>query len=106
MTINRRRFIAERKLLVAKKGSADRKPVAIRISEPFTVKQEDVTFPVDGIIAGCHIAIEGLDVPGHDVYGMDSVQAVSLASNIEPLVESMSVDFDFFWASGDPYFDR
>jgi len=100
------RFIAERRLFASEKGSQRRREVVFKISEPFVAKQEEVDFPVDGATAGCHVRIEGLDEPAFTVYGMDSLQAVNIASNIESLVTRLSTKFDFFWASGEPYFDE
>jgi hypothetical protein len=100
-----RRYIAERRLLVSEKGSRKKTDVVIRITEPYSVRQDDVDFPVDGTTSGCHVEIDGLDVPAFDVYGMDSLQALSIASNIESLVKRLSDKFDFFWATGEPYFE-
>lgn len=99
-------YIAERKLLFSKKGSSARKEISLRISSPYIVKQGDVKFPVDGVIAGCDLEIDGLDERKISYYGMDSLQAINLASNIEPVIERLSDKYDFFWLSGEPYFDE
>ncbi len=99
-------YIADRKLLVSEKGNRARKEVIIKISDPYIVQQGDVKFPVDGIISGCHVEIDGLDEQGFDLYGMDSIQAINLASNLDPLLEKMSAKYDFFWLTGEPYFEE
>jgi hypothetical protein len=101
-----RKYIAERKLLASRKGSEKRLDVTIRITEPFIVQQGDAGFPADGVAAGCRIAIDGIDVPEITVYGMDSLQAVNLASNIESLLQERLSKYDFFWATGEPYFEE
>ena len=106
MTAKTQRYIAERKLLASKKGSDRKMEVVIRITEPYILQQQDVDFPVDGVAAGCRIAIEGIDMQEIDVYGMDSLQAVNLASNIESLLEKRLNKYDFFWATGEPYFEE
>jgi len=70
------------------------------------VNEGEVEFPVDGMAAGCRVVVDGLDEPAFDVYGMDTLQAVSIASNIESLVKRLSSKFDFFWTTGEPYFDE
>jgi len=100
------KYIAERKLLFSEKGDQTTKEVVIRISEPFIATEENSSFPVDGVASGCHVEIEGLDEPGYDLYGMDSLQAINLASNIEPLIERLSDKYDFFWRTGEPYFEE
>ncbi|OUS28646.1 hypothetical protein A9Q99_11575 [Gammaproteobacteria bacterium 45_16_T64] len=99
-------YIAERILLFSEKKCSIRKEVRIRIGVPYPVQQDKVEFSVDRYTSGCRVEIEGIDECGFDLYGMDSLQAVNLASNIEPLIERLSGDYDFFWLSGEPYFDE
>jgi len=106
MTAPKLRYIAERKLLASKKGSDQKIEVVIRITEPYIVQQQEKDFPADGVAAGCRIAIDGIDVPEIVVYGMDSLQAVNLASNIESLLEKRLSGYDFFWTTGEPYFEE
>lgn len=99
------RYVAERKLLFREKGSEIRSEIVIKVSVPFVLTGNEVTFPVDGIMCGCRVEIEGLDEPGFDLYGMDALQAINIASNIEPLIERLSDKYDFFWMTGEPYFE-
>lgn len=99
-------IIAERKLLFSEKGNSKRVSFAVRISAPYIVRQEEVKFSVDGIVAGCHVELDGLNEPAFEVYGMDSLQAVNMASDIEPLLKRLSSKYDFFWLTGEPYFDE
>lgn len=99
------KLLAERKLLCSNKGSNDRKEIVVKISEPFVATKDNAKFPVDGVISGCRVEIVGLDEPGFDLFGMDSLQAVHLASDIESLIKRLSSKYDFFWITGEPYFD-
>jgi hypothetical protein len=99
-------FIAERKLLYSQKGSDLRRPFCIRIGLPYVVTDDMVGYPVGEGVAGCAIRIEGLDRELPDVYGADSVQAVNIASNLEPFLNRLQKEYDIFWASGEPYFDE
>lgn len=54
-----------------------------------------VNFKFDPGTAGCTIEFDGLDECGSDFYGMDSLQVINLASNIEPLIEKLSAKYDF-----------
>lgn len=100
------RYIAERRLLFKKKNSELTTEFVIKVSEPFVLTGKEVTFPVDGVMCGCHVAFEGLDEPAFNLYGMDSLQAVNIASDIEPLIKRLSAKYDFFWITGEPYFDE
>jgi hypothetical protein len=37
--------------------------------------------------------------------GMDLLQALHMASDIEPFLEKLRNRYDFFWPSGESYFD-
>lgn len=100
------KYIAERKLLFSEKGSQATKEMVVKISEPFIATENNVSFPVDGVTAGCHVEIDGLDEAGYDLYGMDSLQAIHLASNIDPLIMRLSDKYSFFWITGEPYFEE
>lgn len=99
-------YIAERKLLFSEKNSKSRKEVTIKISEPFVVTANDVTLPGDGTMCGCRVEIVGLDEPEFNLYGMDSLQAIQIASDIDSLIKRLSDRYDFFWSTGEPYFDE
>ena len=99
------KYVAERKLLCSDKGSQNRKEIVVKISEPFVATEGNVKFPVDGETSGCRVEIKGLDEPSFDLFGMDSLQAVNLASDIESLIERLSDKYDFCWITGEPYFD-
>jgi hypothetical protein len=98
-------YIAERKLLASKKGDHKKTEVVIRITGPYVARQQDVSFPVDGQIAGCRVSIVGIDEPEFEVFGTDTMQAINIASNLEPLLQRLSTRFDFFWNTGEPYFE-
>ena len=100
------RFIAERKLLFSSKSSDSTGTVTIKISEPFIATKENSSIPADGVVSGCIVVIDGIDEPEFCLYGTDSLQAISLASNIDPLIKTLSNRYDFYWSDGNPYFDE
>jgi len=98
-------FIAERRLLYSPKGSDDRREFVIRIGAPYLVEEHMVDFPIKNGFAGCHVEIEGLSETYSEVYGADSLQAVNLASNVEPFLKRLQKKYDLYWSSGEPYFE-
>lgn len=100
------KYVAERTLLFSENNAQAKKKVTIKVSEPFIATKDDVNFTVDGVVSGCHVEIEGLNQPGFDLYGMDSLQAINLASDIDPLLKRLSDKYDFFWITGEPYFEE
>ena len=99
------RYIAERHLWFSEKKSGVRKKLLVGVGAPMIVAQDEVEYPVDGVISKCHVEFEGLNEHSFDVFGTDSLQAVNLASNIEAVIERLSDKYDFYWDTGEPYFD-
>jgi hypothetical protein len=100
------RYIAERHLLFAGKNDGVRKKLTVGICAASVVVQDEVKYPVDGVMSKCHVELEGLNEHSFDVFGTDSMQAVNLASNIEAVIKRLSAEYDFFWATGEPYFEE
>lgn len=101
-------FIAERRLLYALKGDGLRRELIVRLSVPYFVQRGMVDFSVgEEGCWGCHVEIEGLEEKYSEVYGADSLQAVSLASSsVEPFLKRLHKKYDLFYLSGEPYFDN
>lgn len=100
-------YIAERKLIYTLKGSNVKREFIIRLSAPYFVKESTVNFPVgDDGCSACHIDIKGLDESYPEVYGADSLQAVSLASvAIESFLKRLKKKYNFYYLNGESYFD-
>ena len=96
--------IAERNLLFSEKGSDERRPFHIRIFAPHAVEQEAVNFQVSPGTARCIVAFVeiGEEV---DFYGMDSMQAITLTANTDKYLKHYDRKYDFFWLTGEPYFE-
>ncbi len=99
------RFVAERRILYSLKGSGIRKELIIRLCAPEIVAKNAPNNAVGAECAICRVVIEGIPEPYSDVYGMDTFQAVNMASNVEPFLRRISKIYDLFWLSGEPYFD-
>jgi hypothetical protein len=97
--------IATRHLLFSTKDNATRKRLTVGLCAPVVVAQDEVQYPVDGVMSKCHVDFVGLDEHSFDVFGTDSLQAISLASNIESVIKRLSQEYDFFWSTGEPYFE-
>ena len=79
--------------------------MTVGLCAPVVVSQDEVKYPVDGVLSKCHVEFEGLNEHSFDVFGTDSLQAINLASNIEVVLKRLSEEYDFFWATGEPYFE-
>lgn len=90
------KIIAERKLIFVPKGTKERKELVIRIGVPYWVE--------DGV-AACPVEWNGLFEKKElaDSRGMDLLQALHLAVDIDPLLEKLRDKYDFYWPSGDSY---
>ena len=88
--------IAERKLLYSLKGGSERRELIIRVGKPFLDKEG---------IARCPVEWDGLFEEFADIAGMDSLQALQLAANVDSMLAKLRNKYDFFWPSGESYFE-
>jgi hypothetical protein len=98
-------IIAERKLLFSpKEDSNERRPFHIRIFAPHAVEHDAVNFHASPGMARCVVAFVEIDEQA-EFYGMDSVQALALTANLDEYLKHFSNKYDFFWLTGEPYFE-
>jgi hypothetical protein len=101
-----KRWIAERKLLYAVKNSNKKHEMVVRISAPYIIDEGSVDFPVTPGTSACIIEIICADLHlVETIYGADSLQALQLGSNIDPILKKLSKKYDLFFEDGEPYFD-
>ena len=105
-------WIAHRELVCSLKGTEKRTELVIRISEPYLVKKGTVNFAFAEGTAGCTVEVIGLKAGEafeneniHEIYGADSIQALEIAVNIEPLLKRLSKKYDIYFPTGESYFD-
>ena len=99
--------IAERHLLFCAKGETERKPLVIRIFAPRPVDPAAVSVEVAPGTAVCAVEFDGIpDETLGDTYGADSLQALQLAADIEPVLKRLSRHYDFYFPTGEGYFDE
>jgi hypothetical protein len=88
-------FIAERHLVAVSKVDGLRKEVLVRIGIPYWIEEAEV--------AGCSVEYKGLFDSFADRQGIDLLQALQIASDIDPFLKAMSDEYDFYWQSGESY---
>lgn len=93
------KVIAERKLLFAPKGTQALKEFVIRIGMPYWVEDGIAACPVewDGLFEKAELA---------DARGLDLLQALHLAADVDALLEKLRSKYDFYWPSGEPYHEN
>jgi hypothetical protein len=99
--------IAERHLTFSEKGKSERKPLVIRVFAPMLVDPDSVSFQVAPGTAVCSVEFDGIpDETLSSTYGADSLQALQLAADIEPVLKRLSDHYDFYFPTGEGYFDE
>jgi hypothetical protein len=99
--------IAERRLVFSEKGSSERKPLLIRVFAPQPVDPESVQWRPDADTSSCVVEFDGiLDANLGEIYGADSIQALQLAVDIEPVLKRLSKRYEFYFPTGESYFDE
>ncbi len=99
--------IAERHLVFSEKGKSERKPLVIRVFAPTSVDPASVSFQVAPGTAVCIVEFDGIpDETLGSTYGADSLQALQLAADIEPVLKRLAHRYDFYFPTGEGYFDE
>ena len=100
-----RQTIATRQMLYSVRGDSERKPFTLCITEPFLLTG-DVGFKYAPGAAGCTIFFDGLPEFELTVHGVDRIQALELAADVDPVLRGLNRrKYDFFWDDGEPYFE-
>jgi len=95
MTKSTHKWIASRNLIMVSKESGERKMLNIKIGAPWKGGQDE--------FATCIARYDGLFDGDTTAKGVDTLQALQLASNIDSMLAGFKDRFDFFWVDGDSY---
>lgn len=99
-------IIARRPLQYSPKGESRRHDIEVRIYAPYALVEGAAAFAFDAGAAGCRCEIVGLPEVFDEVsYGADSVQALQLALNVDPLLRALQEKYELYFPSGEPYFE-
>ncbi len=97
--------IAHRRLRFSKKGDEARSELTIYIGIPRFVPPSSLPFESDSEMAVCDIEIIGLEEPYvQSMIGIDLLQAIQQAADVDPILKGFSGIYDFFYEDGEPYF--
>jgi hypothetical protein len=100
-------YIAQRKLLFSEKGSQQKFAVTVQLTAPHELAEGEVDFQFSSGTAVCTICFKGLPkVKPEQVYGADTLQALQLASNVEPILKRLSNSYDIYFPTGESYFEE
>lgn len=101
------KHIATRELMYSQKGRSDRRHFVVSVSAPYPIEEGSVNFPFRPGNSVCEIEIDGLpERIVEKVYGVDAIQALFLATNIDPYLKGLENKYDLYWLSGEPYFEE
>ena len=79
----------------------------IRIYAPQPVDPGTVRWRPDANTSSCLVEFDGIPDANHgEIYGADSIQALQLAVDIEPMLKHLSERYDFYFPTGEGYFDE
>ena len=99
--------IATRELTYGARGSDERKRLVIRVFAPFEVQPGTVDFDIGEGVAGCSWEVDGLPKTVKNTeYGADSLQALQMASDLDSVLRRFRHTYDFYFPSGEPYFQE
>jgi hypothetical protein len=90
-------WIAERKLVAKAKKTGERKEITIRVGTPYWIPNDE--------FASCPLELDGLFDHVADAKGIDLLQALQQAANIDIVLEKLGEKYNFYWPTGEGYFD-
>jgi hypothetical protein len=102
--IDNEKGLIVREIMYSRKGGGELRKLTIRIVGPRALTAEEVNFEVTGDMAICNIIFDGIDKSDEIVYGVDNLQALSIAIDLNGYLKSLTNKYDFYWKDGDPYF--
>ncbi|WP_150408935.1 hypothetical protein [Xanthomonas sontii] len=107
MASDRESVVAERTLLFSESNKTELKEFKVRIFSPIEVGPVDSNARIDDCAAKCLVEFFGISVPGVYIYGIDPLQALKLAADVDPLLKGVASKYGYnlFWKSGEPYFE-
>jgi hypothetical protein len=91
------KYIAVRKLIAVSLDSGERKEVTYRVGYPYWTEGDE--------FASCPVVFEGMFDQLADTKGIDELQALHLASDLDGILRVLRNKYQFYWQSGEPYFD-
>ena len=97
--------IAERELLCTPKGGNHRKKLTIRVFAPCQVEEGAVNFEFSPGTSRCVVDFDGINEQV-EFFGMDSLQALEMVSKLDRYLAGFSQRYDFYWTTGEPYFEE
>ena len=100
-------LIATRTLKYRKIDSDERGELTIEVYAPYYLREGMVEFPISQGSAGCSVKFLGIDTDSYDqeIYGMDALQALAMAADIDGALRHISKKYELFFQDGGPYFD-
>ena len=90
------KLIAERRLFIEPIGANERRLLIIRIGHPYWDESRNV--------ACCPRQYLGLFDSIDDAIGIDAIQAINLATDIDSMLKPHLEKYKFYWEDGEPYF--
>lgn len=90
--------IAERRLILEVIETGERRNLIIRVGIPYLLP--------GGKHAACPREYVGLFDCVADAKGMDLLQALYFAADVDSMLKSQTNKYRFYWLDGEPYFDE
>lgn len=90
-------WLAERKLVAVRIETGERVDVTFRVGTPYWVPGDD--------FARCPLQLDGVYERIAGAPGVDLLQALQLASNLDALLSPLRSKYDLFWPTGETYFN-
>lgn len=108
MASNRGQLVAERVLLFSESDDMALKEFKVKIFSPMLISPESADSRFDEGAAISIIELSGLAEPDVEIHGIDGIHALRQASDVDIVLRGVAKKngYQFFWPSGEPYFEE
>ena len=99
--------VATRELEFSPKGETARSPLTIEVFKPFQLQPGQVSFNFAPGTSGCRVEFKGLGTSKFNsiFYGADLLQALQLATDIDPILRRINKEYELYFLDGESYFE-
>jgi len=98
--------VATRELRYSKKGGSERTPLRIVVYRPTLLSSLGPSSHAGSEYAVCRVEFSGIDEPDFVAHGADTLHALALAVDVDPILRAISRRYDLYFVSGEGYFDE
>ncbi|TVZ41984.1 hypothetical protein P886_1336 [Alteromonadaceae bacterium 2753L.S.0a.02] len=98
-------IVANRTLKLKHKRSDNLSSLTINVGNPRLLSKEEIGYSENSTVSACEVEFIGLPIETIIVHGIDSIHAIQQAVQIDKYLTKYRNEYEFYYISGDLYFE-